>query len=133
MPNYQRIALVEKQRIYDAFLRHEDYVELAKQLGIKRTTAWAIINRAEKNAGQVARARGGVRPGSVKVTDNVIQAAVNITQEHPEFTLNQILAKLRDRLPNSPAIGRTTFANILSGQLIVLKKLEDSPPKFHSR
>ena len=108
---------IRDRRIYDAFLRHEDYVELAKQLGIKRTrpTVWAIIKRAEENAGQVTRARGGVRPSSVKVTDSMIEAAVNTPQDHPEFTLNQMLAELRDRLPNSPAIGRTTLANMLSG------------------
>lgn len=133
MPKYRRIASVDKQRLYDAFLRKEDYVELAKQLGIKRTTAWAIIKRAEENGGEITRPRGGIRLTSVKVTDNMVETAVAITQEHPEFTLNQINGELRLRLPHSPAIGRTTLANMLSGRLISLKKLEDAPPERNSQ
>ena len=91
MPKYQRIVLVDKQQIYGAFLRHEDYVELPKQLSIKAhlTIALAINKGAEENSGQVARARGGVRPSSVKVTDSMIEAAVNITQDQPELRLTK--------------------------------------------
>ena len=124
---YQRISKVDKQRLFDSYKRNEDYQDLARQMGIKRTTAWAIVKRAEENDGQVTRPRGGIRQSRVKTTDETARVAVSIVEEHPEFTLEQIRAELRRRLPNQLPIGKTTLANLLSGQLIVMKKLEDAP------
>ena len=50
---YQRISINDKERLYAAYQRGEDYIEFARQLGIKRTTAWAIIDRAQKRGGVV--------------------------------------------------------------------------------
>ena len=52
---YQKISKVDKQRLFDSYNRNEDYQELARQMGIKRTTAWAIVKRAQENDGQVTR------------------------------------------------------------------------------
>ena len=41
------IRAEDKQRIYDAFCRGEDYLQFAEQMGIKRQTAYAIVRRAE--------------------------------------------------------------------------------------
>ncbi len=60
------------------------------------------------------------------------QAAVDIVNEHPEFTLDQINAELRRRYPQGAPISRTTLASVLCGQLIVLKKMEDAPTDRNS-
>ena len=52
----------DKQRIYDSFLRGEDYLSFAQQLNVKRQTAYAIVRRAESRDGAVALQRGGQRP-----------------------------------------------------------------------
>ena len=122
---YQKVENVDKQRIYDCFLRGEDYVPLAQQLGIKQSTAYAIIRRAERNDGVVNMPRGGRR--RTLVSDELIQASIDIVERSPEFTLNQILTELRNVLPNHPRISRSTLANMLSGQLIVTKQLRDVP------
>ena len=117
----------DKQRLYDAFNRGEDYYDLARHLGIKRTTAWAIVKRADENNGQVSRPRGGARRASTKVTEDMRQVTVDIVEQHPEFTLDQINEELQRRYPQGAPISRTTLANVLSRELIVLKKLEDAP------
>ena len=65
---YQRISVEDKHRLVDAHGRGEDYVQLARQMGIKRTTVYAIIRRAQENGGEVARPRGGARPQWMLVT-----------------------------------------------------------------
>jgi len=84
---YQRISIVDKERLYASHLRGEDYLELARQLGIKRSTAWAIINSAQKRDGQVTVLRGGLRPTCQVVNDDITRAAVAIVEDHPEYTV----------------------------------------------
>ena len=121
---YQRILDADKQRLYDAFNQGEDYFEVARLLGIKCNTAYHIIRRIDGRDGVLTLPRGGVRRRLV--TDETRDTAVAIVEEHPEFTLEQINAELRVRLPNAPRISRSTLANVLAGNLIVMKKLEDA-------
>lgn len=132
MPRYQRIPDDDKQRLYDAYQRGEDYLDLARQLGIKRTTAWAIVKRADENDGEVSRPRGGVRLQRVRVSPELAAAAVAVVEDHPEFTLDQLNSEVRAKLPNHPTVGRTTLAKVLHGQLVTMKKLEDAPGERNS-
>lgn len=129
---YQRISINDKERLYAAHQRGEDYIEFARQLGIKRTTAWAIIDRAQKRGGVVTIPRGGLRPTCQIVNDEITRAAVAVVEEHPEYTLNQIIEDLHTQLPNQRRISRTTLCRILNSQLIVMKTLEDSPTERNS-
>ena len=45
---YRRISVEDKHRLVDAHGRGEDYVQLARQMGIERTTAYAMIRRTQK-------------------------------------------------------------------------------------
>ena len=127
---YAKISAENKQRLFDAFRRGEDYVEVARVLGIKRDTAYRIIRRAEARDGVVAMARGGRRRRLV--TDEARETAAEIVGEHPEFTLEQINAELRHRLPNAPHFSRSTLSNMLTANLIVMKKLEDAVAERNS-
>ena len=69
------------------YVNGEDYVETAKLLGIKRTTAWGIVRRYQLY-GQVNRPRGGARYR--KVDQEMIDQMIATVEEHPEFTLSQI-------------------------------------------
>ena len=40
---YSKISDADKRRIYDSYLRGDDYLETALLLGIKRTTAYNIV------------------------------------------------------------------------------------------
>lgn len=115
----------DKQRIYDAFIRGEDYLHLAEQLNIKRQTAYSIVRRAESRDGTVALQRGGQRPS--KVDDEMRGILRDIVLDHPAFTLQQINTELQRRLPGKPHISRTTLADLLEACLIFIKKLETAP------
>ena len=110
---YQRISTTDKQRLVDAHARGEDYVALAQQLNIKRTTAYAIIRRAGENGGIVSLPRGGSRPQRRLVTQALIDAAVTLVEQHPEFTLDQLNTELRSVLPQHAQISRSTLSNVL--------------------
>ena len=85
---YFKISTDDKARSFQAYTRGEDYLQLARQINVKRTTAYQIIRRALANEGVVAFPRGGVQ--SVKVNEDMANSAIDIVSEHPEYTLMMI-------------------------------------------
>ena len=120
-----RISVADKRRLVEAYERGEDYIDLARQLDIRRGTAWAIVRRAEAREGVVALPRGGRR--RVIIDDEIRATLVAIVEEHPTYTLVQLNAELRARLPHKRHISTTSVARCLMNSLIVIKKVEDSP------
>lgn len=112
-----------KERLVEAYNRGEDYVELARQLGIKRTSAYTIIRRSQESPPR--NGWGGYR--GRKLDEEMIQAAIIIIEDFPAYTLDQILAEIRQRLPDKPIVTRSTLSAALNGRLIFLKKLEECP------
>ena len=127
---YSKISTDDKARIFQAYTRGEDYLQLARQINVKRTTAYQIIRRALANEGVVAFPRDGLR--SVKVNEDMVNSAKDIVSEHPEYTLMMINQELRLRLPNDPHVTPSTISNLLKGQLITMKKLEGAPAERNS-
>lgn len=125
-----KVSVVDKQRLYDAWLSGEDYVELARHLGIKRTTAWAIIKRANNRDGLVSVPRGGRRHS--KIDNEIGEVLAEIVEEHPAYTLHQMKSELQIRLPHKPALSLSSISRCLTGRLIVMKKLEISPSERNS-
>ena len=97
----QRINREIKQRLIDAHLGGEDYQETALVLGIKRGTAYSIVQRYIVH-GAVERPRGGAR--RLKMDEEMTNTIVQIVELHPEFTLEQIQAELQARLPDKPHV-----------------------------
>ena len=127
---YSKISTEDKAHIFQAYTRGEDYLQLARQINVKRTTAYQIIRRALANEGVNTFLLGGVR--SVKVNEDVVNSAIDIVSEHPEYTLIMINQELRLRLPNTPHVTPSAFSNLLKRQLITMKKLEDAPAERNS-
>ena len=113
-------AIYSKARIFETYTPGEDYLQLARQINVKRTTAYHIIRRALANEGVVAFPRGGVP--SVRVNENMVNSAIDIVSEHPEYTVMMINQELRLRLPNAAHVAPSTINNLLKGQLISMKK-----------
>ena len=68
----RKISQEDKQRLIQAHLEGQDYVQVATTLGIKRGTAWSIIRRLQDAAQQgelMFPARGGAR--TVKVDNEI--------------------------------------------------------------
>ena len=118
----RRISDELKERLIEAFNRGEDYVELARQLNIKRSTAYTIIRGSEQPPRR--NTWGGFRHR--KLDAEMIEEATDIIEEYTAYTLERILAEIRLRLPSKPTVGRSTLP-ALHGRLICLKKLENCP------
>ena len=130
MPVYSKVSVADKERLYQAHVRGDDYVRLAEILGINRTTAYHIIRRGNQRDGVVALPRGGKR--TEKVTAETQRTVLDIVHEHPDFTLVAINRELRARLPGELHVSTSTISNILQVQLITMKKLEDAPAERNS-
>ena len=68
-PVYSKVSQADKERLYQLYQNGDDYLHLARLLGVKRTTAYHIVRRAVENDGVVAKPRGGKRVQ--KVTDEM--------------------------------------------------------------
>ena len=93
-----QISATDKQRLYDVDLANWNYIELAKQLNIKPTTAYAVIRRAIHRNGPVTSPRGGARQQSKKISIVHVTVTVEIIEEHPDYILAQIKAELQLKL-----------------------------------
>lgn len=122
-----RISSEDKQRLVNAFDNEEDYLLLADQLGIKRSTARGIVYRTKKRGGVIFLPRGGTRVESTKVDEELRSGVETILQDNPAITLVGIGEELRRRFPNKVAISRTTIARICDGLLFSVKKLHLAP------
>ena len=60
------------------------------------------------------------------------RTVLDIVHEHPDFTLLAINRELRARLPGELHVSTFTISNILQGQLITMKKLENAPAERNS-
>ena len=127
---YSKISTDDKARIFQAYTRGEDYLQLVRQINDKCTTDYQIIRRALAFEGVVAFPRGGVR--SVKVNEKMVNSAIDIVSEHPKYTLMMIKQELKLRLPNAPHVTPSTnTSSLLKDQLITMKEL-DAPAERNS-
>ena len=78
----------------------------------------------------VARQRGG--SFNVKCDVEMTQCVTRIAEDNPTSTLNQINEALRFELPQKPHVCINSVANMLNGQLITMKKMEDAPAERNS-
>ena len=74
MPVYSKVSVADKERLYQALVRGDDYVRLAEILGMNRTTAYHIIRRGNQREGVVALPRGGKRTEKVTLKKNTTLA-----------------------------------------------------------
>ena len=82
-----RISTEDKRRLIDAHNNGENYEVTARVLGIARGIARSIISR-HQTTGVSIHSRGSRK--NVKVDEEMTQQCVQIVEDHPEFTLNQI-------------------------------------------
>ena len=90
-----------------------------------KSTAYNIVKRGLDNNGILSKKRGGAR--KEKVDQRMKDQIVEIVEEHPEYTLDQINADLQLQMPDAPHVSRSTIARTLENQLIVTKCLHDVP------
>ena len=55
--NYNKISVIDKTRLRESFNRGEDFLQLAKILGINRTTDYSIVNRDQNKESRIVNLR----------------------------------------------------------------------------
>ena len=124
-----RITDTDKQRIVDAYRNHENYVEVARVLGICQSSAYAIVRRYQRH-GVVSRPRGGSH--NKRMDEEMALTLVTIVEDHAEYTLNQLNEELRHRLPTKPRVCNNVIANALHARLVTLKLTRNLPEQRNS-
>ncbi|GFR71201.1 hypothetical protein ElyMa_000347700 [Elysia marginata] len=102
-----RSALQTRLEYSGLYTRGEDYIQLAREIGIKRTIAHQIVRRAQEHDGAVAVPQGGLR--SVKMSEEMLETIFAIVSDHPDYTLIMINQELRVRLPDAPHVTSSTI------------------------
>lgn len=116
----------DRDRIIKAADRGDDFVELARQLGVKRSTAYTIVRsgRAQKLP------KGGAKRFK---WDGEMQAHVlGLIQANPLITLKEMNANLRQQLPEKPHVTEKTISVKLDGALYTTKLARDLPADRNS-
>lgn len=116
---YNKISLVDRERICAAFDADEDWRTLASQLNIKPQTARSILLRYRENGTVAPSPKGGRR--NVKVDEEMKEEILKIVEEDCQVTLVNVNNRLRQRLPHKPHLTEQTVSRILDGNLITLK------------
>ena len=129
---YQTVSLVDRRRLIQSFEDGHDWHLLADQLGVKHSTARSIILK-HRTTGEVAAApRGGRREERVRVTPEIIEAAIDYVSENPQGTLQQIAIGIQQRLGQALPLSPPTVSRILDGQLYTLKIARAVPETWNS-
>ena len=121
MPRRHRtISAEDRQRIIQAYRDGNDYVSVARQLSVKRTTAWSIVAKWLRTGETEARRRGGNRPK--KVDDEMLDFFLMLIDDDPTITLKRMNEAVRAAWPDKPRVSTASISRALHGSLITVKQ-----------
>ena len=124
------ISDADKNRIVDKYLANEDFLITARELGIKRTTAYSIV-RTYKDRGSIETRRGNA--GRKQKLDNEsLDFIISLIEATPTITVKQMNETLRDTFTRKPVVSDSTVNRALDGQLITVKMCRDIPHQRNS-
>lgn len=116
------IAQVDRLRLIEAYKNNDDYVTVAKTLGIKRRTAYDVVLKFQRS-GKTQVEHGGAPP--VKLTNNILEALIQFIEEKPTATLQEMRSfLLADHDCN---VSVSTIRGHLDGAFITIKQLRSIP------
>ena len=126
-----RVSQINRERLIEAFEGNEqDYLELAVNLNINKSTARSIVATYLKTGRRQTLARG--RTTHNKMDDEMQTHLQGILDANPILTLLQTNASLSEHLPEKPGVSTATIARALDGMMITLKLVEDVPDARNS-
>lgn len=121
IPSPLRRRLVEKHR------NGEDYTILARELGIKKDTAYRIVKF--DRLGSSRRGKGRNQQNG-KLNNEMKRFVCHCVDDEPTITLKRICQKLNDE--HNIMVSDSTIARVLVGHLYSLKKVENIPQARNS-
>ena len=92
---YNTISRLDKERLREVNRNGGDFLNLATQLNINRTTAYNCVRR------EVVEKKRGAKTYK-KVDSSMLDFIVEILEEHPLVTVSNLNKELRRRYPNKP-------------------------------
>lgn len=127
---YGKVNDVDRERLIQAWEFGEDYKLAARTLGIGQSNTWKIINSFIKTGKKVKTVKGGRK--KVKIDDEMCTMLEQLLQENAQYTLMQLNAQLRTRLPDKPQVTEVAVAKRLQGMLYTVKITTLQPMKRNS-
>ena len=121
---------VDRQRLTTAFQENRDWLALAENLGIKRTTAHNIINIFRRDGRAEAHQRGGSQK---KVDNEMKELLVRKIEEKPSITLAELKRKLQEELPLKPPVSLQTISRALDSEFISFKNVRSIPVQWNQQ
>ena len=129
MPN-RRTSDEDRARIAGSYERGEDFVALASSLGVKRTTAYAVVGCFARQGRTSAMEHAGGRPK--KIDDETIDFISTLIEADPLKTLKQLVDDVRAIWPDKPHFSEATLSRALEGELYSVKLARDCPTERNS-
>ena len=119
----QRIPNIDRARLLAAHTNGEDFLETARLLGIKRSTAYSIIR-----SGRPAKLpTGGARQAHIKVDQEICNFVAELLESNALLTLLEINHRIRTRFPHKREFSKSTLSKKLDGLLFTTKLVRDVP------
>ena len=101
MPGNRRINIADRYRLIEAHERGEDFLPLAAQLGVNRSSAYSIIRlHQEQHRVEPLPHRGG-RPRAID--NESIDFAIMLLEAYPLMTLGQLKQEINTVFSSKPA------------------------------
>ncbi len=114
---YAKISEESRRALISKDEEGGDYVQLALDLGIKRTTAISIVRSGKVKITQ----RGGSRQKCKKLSEQDLDKVIEQIENNPSLTLKQLCEEMDNRVCPS------TLYKRLDGRLITYKMLKKEP------
>ena len=127
---YRRISQVDRDRLINAFVADQDWLQLADQLGVRRQTARSIVLRYQRTGERQRGNRGGRREAQVRVTAEIRQAIIAYVTNHPQTTLKNLADHLYREF--NTRLSTSTLSRVLDGQLFSLKLVRAIPASWNT-
>ena len=122
---YRAVCADDRERIIRAYRDGNDYVTVARQLGVKRTTAWSVVAKWVRTGDSAASPRGGNQPR--KIDNDMIDFYLMLIDDDPTITLKRINEIVRASWPHKPRVSTSTISRALHGSLITTKQIRNIP------
>ena len=127
---YNKIPLQDCQRLINAYQNGQDYIAVARILGIKHQTANSIMRNFQRTGRIEAGNKGGAR--NVKMSEDMKQFLVNIIEEKSTITLKEMKSQMELQRPDWPHVTVQCISKALDGELITIKQLRNIPQQRNS-
>ena len=127
---HHTVCAADRERIIRAYQDGGDYVAVARQLSIRRTTAWSIVAKWIRTGETSASQRGGDRPR--KVDDEMMDFYLMLIEDDPTVTLKKMNEAVRAAWPEKPHVSTATISRALHGSLVSIKQTRNIPATRNS-